>query len=102
MNTAEFKSYVQAQSNIETIYLEKVTAKLTEQNEARKERVQLTPYKIQQNAEKLYDGVITDLYQKLQASIKSDQRDAWITYLSENEVLDNIELEMNEMSLDDD
>lgn len=97
MNINEFMDYVDAQSNIHSLYQKQIKVSLVAQNDQRKPQTKWTDYKIDQEAEKLYREMIESMHQKLVHTIHSDEADDWRDFLNENEVLDELEMQMESM-----
>lgn len=100
MNKEQLQQYVANNSQVETIFMSKVVDYLNGKNKKRQPAKKWNEARIQRQAEKMYDQVIEDLYNKLHTQVKANRftpADQWIKFIDKNDVLDGLEESMIEL-----
>lgn len=81
----------------------KATDYLNGKNKKRQLAQKWNEARIQRQAEKMYDQVIENLYNKLHTQVKANRftpASTWIKFINENEVLDGLEESMIELEFE--
>ena len=100
MNFDEFKSYVEKNSRADDIFLSKATDYLDAENERRKKQNRWEQSKIDKEVEKMWESTLKNSYASVVEGIKGEKNkplfyshdeeiDYWISFLNENEFLEN-------------
>ncbi|MFD1421722.1 hypothetical protein [Lactiplantibacillus songbeiensis] len=100
MDNATLKAYLADNSQVVAIFMEKATDFLNKQNMERLPARRYNDAEINRQAEKLLDKVIDTLHDKIAPHTRDDSAAAWEQFLGTNDVLDDLELSMNEMSFE--
>ncbi|RRK11747.1 hypothetical protein D1831_01355 [Lactiplantibacillus garii] len=100
MDNETLKTYLETNSQVVTIFMDKATAFLNKQNMERLPARRFNDAEINRKAEKMLDDVITKIHDQIQPHTREQTPAAWDQFLSENDVLDDLELSMSELSFE--
>ncbi|VDG17651.1 hypothetical protein [Lactiplantibacillus mudanjiangensis] len=100
MDNATLKAFLADNSQVVTIFMTKATDFLNQQNQERLPARRYNDAEINRQAEKLLDGVIDNLHQKITPHTRDQSVAAWEQFLTTNDVLDDLELSMSEMTFE--
>ncbi|ERL64236.1 hypothetical protein [Schleiferilactobacillus shenzhenensis] len=105
MDTDELADYIEQNSNVKTVWMEKVIAHLNEVNDHRAPAKRWNKAIIQHQADRMYDDFINDVHDKIMmaANVKaSDSAQTWANTIEQNEILDNLEESIADTEFGDD
>lgn len=100
MDNDTLKTYLSENSQVVSIFMEKCTAYLNKQNMDRLLARRFNEAEIDRKADKLLDEVIENIRGKIAPHTREQTPKAWAAFLSENDVLDDLELSMTELSFE--
>ncbi|MCT4459259.1 hypothetical protein [Lactiplantibacillus plantarum] len=100
MDNETLKDYLANNSQVITIFMEKATDFLNRKNEDRAPARRYNDAEIAQQADKMLDDVIANIHDKIVPHTREQTPAAWEQFLSENDVLDDLELSMTELSFE--
>lgn len=100
MDNDTLKDYLANNSQVITIFMDKATDFLNRQNEDRAPARRYNDAEIARQADKMLDDVIANIHDKIVPHTREQTPAAWEQFLSENDVLDDLELSMTELSFE--
>ena len=100
MDNETLKDYLANNSQVITIFMEKATDFLNRKNEDRAPARRYNDAEIARQADKMLDDVIANIHDKIVPHTREQTPAAWEQFLSENDVLDDLELSMTELSFE--
>ena len=100
MDNATLKAYLANNSQVVAIFMDKATAFLNKQNLERLPARRYNDAEINRQADKMLDAVIDNLHTKIAPHTRTQTDAAWEQFLGANDVLDDLELSMSEMSFE--
>lgn len=100
MDNATLKAFLENNSQVVTIFMDKATDFLNKQNMERLPARRFNDAEINRKAEKLLDGVIENIHKQIAPHTREQTPAAWEQFLTENDVLDDLELSMSELSFE--
>ncbi|AEV95239.1 hypothetical protein [Pediococcus claussenii] len=101
MNKEEFSEYMDKNSNVRNIFAERALSYQQEKNQARQPAKRWRDGRVEREAEKMYDNVLNNIYEQIKRTVQnSTERNNWIQFIDENDLFDDLEQSMNEMSFE--
>ncbi|MFC6179694.1 hypothetical protein [Lactiplantibacillus daowaiensis] len=100
MDNATLKAYLADNSQVVAIFMTKATDFLNRQNQDRLPARRYNDAEINRQAEKMLDAVIDNLHDKIAPHTRDQSTAAWAQFLGTNDVLDDLELSMSELSFE--
>ncbi|MDV0429354.1 hypothetical protein RXV91_00440 [Lactiplantibacillus sp. DA1] len=100
LDNETLKDYLANNSQVITIFMEKATDFLNRQNEDRAPARRYNDAEIARQADKMLDDVIANIHDKIVPHTREQTPAAWDQFLSENDVLEDLELSMTELSFE--
>ncbi|CAJ1226844.1 hypothetical protein [Lactiplantibacillus xiangfangensis] len=100
MDNETLKNYLADNSQVITIFMDKATDFLNRKNADRAPARRYNDAEITRQAEKMLDSVIDNIHGKIAPHTREQTPAAWARFLSENDVLDDLELSMTELSFE--
>ena len=100
MDNDTLKTYLTENSQVVSIFTEKCTDYLNKQNMDRFPARRFNDAEIDRQADKMLDEVIENIRGKIAPHTREQTPKAWAAFLSENDVLDDLELSMTELSFE--
>lgn len=104
MNIEELDQYIEENSTAKTTFEEKALAFQQAKNEKRAFAKRWKPGRLQRQVDLMWTDILDNFYKKLAAAIKktnSPSPDAWVNFIVENEILDELAESMDELSFDE-
>lgn len=100
MDKEELSEYLDSNSDVKSKFMEKALDYQNEKNHNRQMAKRWNETKVERAADKMYDQVLTSIYDKLKANIKSSDDKKWIMVIEENNVLEDLEDSMSEITFE--
>lgn len=100
MDNETLKNYLETNSQVVTIFMTKATNFLNHQNMERLPARRFNDAEINRNAEKMLASVIDNIREKIAPHTRDQTTAAWEAFLTENDVLDELELSMSELTFE--
>ncbi|MFC6201116.1 hypothetical protein ACFP1L_04275 [Lactiplantibacillus nangangensis] len=100
MDNETLKAYLADNSQVISIFMDKCTDYLNKQNMDRLPARRFNEAEINRQADKMLDEVIENIRGKIVPHTREQTPKAWAAFLSENDVLDDLELSMTELSFE--
>ncbi|AVK62183.1 hypothetical protein C5Z26_00225 [Lactobacillus sp. CBA3606] len=100
MDTETLQKYLEDNSQVVAIFMSKCTDFLNQQNQARLPARRFNDAEINRQAEKMLVSVLENIHDKIAPHTREQTVAAWTQFLSENDVLDDLELSMSELSFE--
>ncbi|MBO3092015.1 hypothetical protein J5F27_08760 [Schleiferilactobacillus harbinensis] len=93
-DTEELRDYIEANSNVKHVYMNKAMERLQEINRAKSPARRSNDAELDHQAEMMYANFIYDVHDKIVASTNltgSDSYEQWIKTIQRNEILEGLE-----------
>ncbi|WP_318766801.1 hypothetical protein [Lactiplantibacillus carotarum] len=100
MDNETLKAYLANNSQVITIFMDKATDFLNKQNLERLPARRFNDAEINRKAEKMLDDVVENIHNQIQPHTREQTPAAWEQFLTDNDVLDDLELSMSELSFE--
>ena len=103
MNTIELASYIQANSQVKDLFLERTCNYLSEKNRARSGKSKWSEARIEKQADQMFDRLVTNVYEKVAPQIKVRFRnnpDSWVHFMTEHDILAQLEESVSELEFE--
>jgi len=100
LDNETLEAYLANNSQVIAIFMDKAVTFLNQQNEQRPPARQFNEAEINRQAEKMLADVIENIHSKIVPHTREQTVAAWEQFLSENDVLDDLELSMTELSFE--
>lgn len=94
MDTEELRNYIEANSNVKHVYMNKAMEQLQEINRAKSPARRSNDAELDHQAEMMYANFIHDVHDKVAASTNltgSDSYEQWVNTIQRNEILESLE-----------
>lgn len=100
MDNDTLKTYLADNSQVVSIFMDKATEFLQKKNMERLPARRYNDAEINRQADKMLDEVIDNIHGKIAPHTREQTPTAWAQFLSENDVLDDLELSMSELTFE--
>lgn len=100
MDNETLKNFLANNSQVVAIFMEKATDFLNKQNQDRLPARRFNDAEINRKAEKMLDDVIENIRNQITPHVRQQTPADWERFLTENDVLDDLELSMSELSFE--
>ncbi|QYY86136.1 hypothetical protein [Pediococcus pentosaceus] len=98
MEKNEFEEYLESNSNIKNMFMEKALAYQQEKNKERQVAKRWRDGRVEHEAEMMWQQFFDGVYEKIRSNVKKGHK--WEVFLEKNEVLDNLEMSVAEMNFE--
>ncbi|MBU7003875.1 hypothetical protein [Pediococcus pentosaceus] len=100
MDKEELLEYIEINSGVKDKFMEKALDYQNEKNQKRPFAKRWNKTKVERAADKMYDQVLTSIYDKLKNNIKSSDSKKWAEFIEENNVLEDLEDSMSDITFE--
>ncbi|WP_288528748.1 hypothetical protein [uncultured Secundilactobacillus sp.] len=103
MNTIELASYIQENSQVKDLFLERTCNYLNDKNRARSGKSKWSEARIEKQADQMFDRLVTNVYEKVAPQIKvrfRNNADSWVHFMQEHEIIAQLEELVSELEFE--
>jgi predicted helicase len=98
MEKTEFEEYLENNSNIKDMFMEKALTYQQEKNKERQVAKRWRDGRVEHETEMMWQQFFDGVYEKIRSNVKKGHK--WEAFLEKNEVLDNLEMSVAEMNFE--
>lgn len=100
MDKEELLEYIETNSGVKDKFMEKALDYQNGKNHKRPFAKRWNETKVERAADKMFNTVLDNIFDKLKPAIKSSDNKKWIMFIEENNVLEDLEDSMGEISFE--
>ena len=100
MDKEELLEYLKINSGVKDKFMKKALDYQNEKNQKRPSAKRWNETKVERATDKMFNTVLDNIFDKLKSAIKSSDNKKWIMFIEENNVLEDLEDSMGEITFE--